>query len=223
MAVIIAGFLPIYALTGPSGKLFQPMADTTIYALLGSLVLTLTLIPVLCASVLRGGVKERANNVVRVDARPVRDAASTGVSTHRARDDRRVGRAVRRVARHRVHARRRVHAEARRGRALGARDDAVHDLVRGIVEDRAADPRDPASFPEVTVVASEHGRDDAGTDPTGFFNAEFYVGLKPYGEWNGAYPHEGRADRRDRQEARRRFPASRSTTRSRPKTRSTKR
>jgi cobalt-zinc-cadmium resistance protein CzcA len=43
------------------------------------------------------------------------------------------------------------------------------------------------SFPEVTVVASEHGRDDAGTDPTGFFNAEFYVGLKPYGDWNGAF------------------------------------
>ena len=42
------------------------------------------------------------------------------------------------------------------------------------------------SFPEVTVVASEHGRPDDGTDPTGFFNAEFYVGLKPYGEWNGS-------------------------------------
>src|SRR6185437_3292353 len=44
-----------------------------------------------------------------------------------------------------------------------------------------------SSFPEVTVVASEHGRDDAGTDPTGFFNAEFYVGLKPYSEWHGKY------------------------------------
>ena len=43
------------------------------------------------------------------------------------------------------------------------------------------------SFPEVTIVASEHGRPDDGTDPTGFFNAEFYVGLKPYGEWNGPY------------------------------------
>ena len=41
------------------------------------------------------------------------------------------------------------------------------------------------SFPEVTVVAAEHGRPDDGTDPTGFFNAEFYVGLKPYGEWKG--------------------------------------
>ncbi|MEO6778121.1 MAG: efflux RND transporter permease subunit, partial [Gemmatimonadaceae bacterium] len=34
---------------------------------------------------------------------------------------------------------------------------------------------------------SEHGRPDDGTDPTGFFNAEFYVGLKPYGDWNGKY------------------------------------
>ena len=38
IAVIVAGFLPIYVLTGPSGKLFRPMADTTIFALLGSLL-----------------------------------------------------------------------------------------------------------------------------------------------------------------------------------------
>ena len=43
------------------------------------------------------------------------------------------------------------------------------------------------SFPEVTDVASEHGRDDGGTDPTGFFNAEFYVGLKPYSQWSKAF------------------------------------
>src|SRR5262249_20095861 len=43
------------------------------------------------------------------------------------------------------------------------------------------------SFPEVTVVASEHGRPDDGTDPTGFFNSEFFVGLKPYDEWKGSY------------------------------------
>ena len=43
-----------------------------------------------------------------------------------------------------------------------------------------------ASFPEVTTVASEHGRPDDGTDATGFFNAEFYVGLKPYSQWRGS-------------------------------------
>ena len=42
------------------------------------------------------------------------------------------------------------------------------------------------SFPEVTTVASEHGRPDDGTDATGFFNAEFYVGLKPYSQWSGS-------------------------------------
>jgi cobalt-zinc-cadmium resistance protein CzcA len=43
------------------------------------------------------------------------------------------------------------------------------------------------SYPQVTVVGSEHGRPDDGTDPTGFFNAEFYVGLKPYSDrsWHG--------------------------------------
>jgi cobalt-zinc-cadmium resistance protein CzcA len=43
------------------------------------------------------------------------------------------------------------------------------------------------SFPEVTIVSSEHGRPDDGTDPIGFFNAEFYVGLKPYAAWKGPY------------------------------------
>jgi cobalt-zinc-cadmium resistance protein CzcA len=47
-----------------------------------------------------------------------------------------------------------------------------------------------ASFSPVTVVASEHGRPDDGTDPTGFFNAEFYVGLKPYRDWTGPYKNK---------------------------------
>ena len=61
IAVIVAGFLPIYALSGPSGRLFRPMADTMIYALIGALLLALTTLPVLCALVLRSGVKERRN------------------------------------------------------------------------------------------------------------------------------------------------------------------
>ena len=44
------------------------------------------------------------------------------------------------------------------------------------------------SYPQVTVVGSELGRPDDGTDPTGFFNVEFYVGLKPYKDkaWSGS-------------------------------------
>src|SRR5262249_20342155 len=61
VAVIVAGFLPIYVLSGPSGKLFKPTADTMIFALVGSLLVTLVLLPVLCGWLLRGGVLDRRN------------------------------------------------------------------------------------------------------------------------------------------------------------------
>src|SRR5579871_3280526 len=61
VAVILAGYLPIYALTGPSGKLFHPMAETMSFALVGALILTLTLIPVLASYWFKGGVKEVVN------------------------------------------------------------------------------------------------------------------------------------------------------------------
>src|ERR1019366_6541294 len=58
IAVIIAGYLPIYVLSGPSGRLFQPMADTMSFALLGALLCALTVLPVLCAYFLRGRIHE---------------------------------------------------------------------------------------------------------------------------------------------------------------------
>ncbi|MGA8579925.1 MAG: efflux RND transporter permease subunit, partial [Bryobacteraceae bacterium] len=58
IAVIIAAYLPIYALVGASGRLFQPMAATMSFALLGSLLCTLTLLPVLCVFFLRRHVHE---------------------------------------------------------------------------------------------------------------------------------------------------------------------
>src|ERR1700684_4050775 len=61
VAVIVASFLPIYVLSGPAGTLFKPMADTMVFALVGSLVVTLTLLPVLCAWFMRNGVRERRN------------------------------------------------------------------------------------------------------------------------------------------------------------------
>ena len=61
IAVILAGYIPIYALSGPSGKLFHPMAETMSWALLGSLIFTLTLVPVLASYWFTHGVKEKAN------------------------------------------------------------------------------------------------------------------------------------------------------------------
>ena len=136
IAVIIAGFLPIYVLSGPSGTLFRPMADTTIFALIGSLILTLTLLPVLCFWVLGARARERHNPGVRV----AQGALARGLDWSLRYPWRVIGGSVgaaRRLARADPGDRRRVHAEARRGRALGAVDDAVHDLLRGIVAHRA--------------------------------------------------------------------------------------
>src|SRR6202043_3463307 len=61
VAVILAGYLPIYALSGPSGKLFHPMAETMSFALVGALILTLTLVPVLASYWFKKGIREKPN------------------------------------------------------------------------------------------------------------------------------------------------------------------
>ena len=67
VAVIVVSFLPIYVLSGPSGLLFKPMADTMVFAIIGSLIITLTLLPVLCAWFMRKGVREKRNKAFRMD------------------------------------------------------------------------------------------------------------------------------------------------------------
>ncbi len=186
VAVIVTGFLPIYVLSGPSGRLFKPMADTTIYALIGGLVITLTLIPLLCAIVLRRGVRERRNPVFEWIRKYYERALLWCVE----RPWLTVAASVAILA-----------LTIPMWINLGA--EFMPKLDEGALWVRATMPYTISfdesarivpqirtilhSFPEVTIVADEHGRPDDGTDPTGFFNAEFYVGLKPYGEWRGAY------------------------------------
>jgi cobalt-zinc-cadmium resistance protein CzcA len=186
IAVIVAGFLPIYVLSGPSGRLFAPMADTTIFALIGALLVTLTVMPVLAAWVLRNGVTEKRNAAFQwILARYAR--ALDWALDHRKETV--LGSLAVFVLSLLV------------AFALGA--EFMPHLDEGALWVRATMPYTISfeesskivpqirailkSFPEVTDVASEHGRPDDATDPTGFFNAEFYVGLKPYKEWNGVY------------------------------------
>ena len=186
IAVIVAAFLPIYALSGASGKLFAPMADTTIYALLGSLLFTLTVVPVLCVFALRRGIKERRN----VAFEWIRDRYQRGLDWCLSRSRLTIVVSVALFALSLLI-------------ALSVGGEFMPKLDEGALWVRATMPytisfeessrivpqiRDVlASFPQVTVVTSEHGRPDDGTDPTGFFNAEFYVGLKPYRDWTGPY------------------------------------
>ena len=186
VAVIVAGFLPIYVLSGPSGQLFKPMADTMIYALIGSLILTLSVLPVLCSWALRKGVREKRNAVL--DA--VKAAYGKGLNICLGHpwlttvvSAAILGATLLLIPR--IGAEFMPHLDEG---ALWIR--ATMPYTISFEESKKITPQIRTiirSFPEVTVVASEHGRPDDGTDPTGFFNAEFYVGLKPYSEWKGPY------------------------------------
>lgn len=186
IAVIVAGFLPIYVLAGPSGRLFKPMADTTIFALIGSLIVTLTVLPVICAWALRAGVRERRNAafewVLAQYARGL-DWCMAHVATV-LWSALAVGVVSILIL---LHIGGEFMPKLDEG-ALWVR--ATMPYTISFEESSKIVPQIRAilkTFPEVTTVASEHGRPDDGTDATGFFNAEFYVGLKPYGDWHGKY------------------------------------
>ena len=185
VVVIVVSFLPIYVLSGPSGVLFKPMADTMIFALIGSLIVTLTLLPVLCSWLMRSGVRERRNAIFE----RIKTSYTRGLDRSLARP-----RATIAISALLLVASLLLSAD------VGA--EFMPHLDEGALWVRATMPYTIsfdesakivpqirsiiASFPEVTVVGSEHGRPDDGTDATGFFNAEFFVGLKPYSQWHGA-------------------------------------
>jgi cobalt-zinc-cadmium resistance protein CzcA len=186
VAVIVASFLPIYVLSGPSGTLFKPMADTMILALIGSLVVTLTLLPVLCSWFMRKGVRERRNRAFEA----IKSAYTRGLDFCLARPwGTTLASGVLLLASLLLvpHIGAEFMPQLDEG-ALWVR--ATMPYTISIDESAKIAPKIReilGSFPEVTVVASELGRPDDGTDSTGFFNAEFFVGLKPYSQWTGAY------------------------------------
>jgi len=186
VAVIVAGFLPIYVLSGPSGKLFKPMADTMVFALVGALIVTLSLLPVLCSWFLRPGVQERRNAAFEA----IKSVYIRGLDVCLARPWATTFASAALLALSLL-------LIPRVGAEFMPKLDEGALWVRATMPytisfDEAAKiaPRVRSllrSFPEVTTVASELGRPDDGTDPTGFFNVEFYVGLKPYSQWHGSY------------------------------------
>jgi heavy metal efflux system protein len=181
VAVILAGYLPIYALSGPSGKLFHPMAETMSYALLGALIFTLTLVPVLASYWFKNGVREVVNRPYEW-VKALYGGLLDWCLDHPKSTM--------------------VGASAIFGASLllvpliGG--EFMPHLDEGALWVRATLPytisfdeaskfapqirRILMSYQQVTVVGSELGRPDDGTDPTGFFNCEFYVGLKPYSD-----------------------------------------
>jgi cobalt-zinc-cadmium resistance protein CzcA len=186
VAVIISGFLPIYALGGPAGKLFHPMADTMSFGLVGALILTLTFVPALASLWFRRGLRERANKYYdRIKLTYSRQLdwcldhtwATVWICIF-------------------IFALVMLLVPFIGGEFMPHLDEGalwVRATMPYTISFEEASKIAPQvrqilmSYPQVTVVGSELGRPDDGTDPTGFYNCEFYVGLKPYNDkaWNG--------------------------------------
>src|ERR1700758_2761919 len=181
VAVIIAGYLPIYALTGPAGKLFHPMADTMAFALIGALILTLTLVPVLASYWFKNGVQEKPNRIFD------RVRSWYGVRLEWCLDHP----AITIIVVVLIFASTLLLLPFIGGEFLPHLDEGalwVRATMPYTISFEEAAKFAPqvrsllSQYPMVTVVGSELGRPDDGTDPTGFFNCEFYVGLKPYND-----------------------------------------
>ncbi|MES1261945.1 MAG: efflux RND transporter permease subunit, partial [Acidobacteriota bacterium] len=192
IGIIITAYLPIFTLQRVEGRLFQPMAWTVAFALLGALLFSMLIAPVLASILFRSGVKEWHNPVLILLTKGYRHA---------------VGAAIR-------------HRYVTVGCCLLCVIGAAFLATSGIIGSEFLPHLDEgaiwvrgtlapstgptegirltnqariilARFPEVTTVTSQIGRPDDGTDTTGFFNTEYFVDLKPREEWRPVF-HEGK-------------------------------
>jgi cobalt-zinc-cadmium resistance protein CzcA len=181
-AIIIAGFVPLFTLSGIEGHIFGPMAKTYAYAIAGGLIATFTVAPALSLILFPEKVEERETFIMRW-LRRVYEPTLEFVLANRIITFAGLSLIVL-LAFFAV-------------RSLGL--EFLPSLEEGNLWVRATFPQSVsledsdtyvnrmrmlmAKYPEVQSVVSQHGRPDDGTDATGFFNAEFFVPLKPFEAW----------------------------------------
>ena len=185
-AIIVAAFIPLFTMQGVEGQIFSPMARTYAYALIGALLATFTVTPCL-ASLL---ISERISEVETVLVRALRSVYTPVLRW--SLDNRKVTVAIGGVF---------LVISLLLGSRLGS--EFLPTLEEGNLWIRATMPptisleagmpivnriRDVLlRHPEVITVVSQHGRPDNGSDAAGFFNAEFFVPLKPFEQWPVGY------------------------------------
>jgi cobalt-zinc-cadmium resistance protein CzcA len=188
IGIIISAYLPIFTLQAVEGRLFKPMAWTVAFALLGALMYSLVLAPVLSSFLFIRDAKEWRNPFLVWLTNHYRSAADWAIRNRLI-----------------------IFAGAGGVLALSAfllfsgilGSEFLPHLDEGAIWVRGtlAPSEGPtngvdvmnrtrvilASFPEVTQVASQVGRPDDGTDTTGFFNTEYFVDLKPKNDWRPVF------------------------------------
>ena len=181
-AIIVAAFIPLFTMQGVEGQIFGPMARTYAYALVGALLATFTVTPCLASLLLPAEIREIETIVVR----GIRAAYTPVLRWSLA--NRKITIVVGLVF---------LLVSGFLGSRLGS--EFLPTLEEGNLWIRASMPPTISleagipivkkmremilSHPEVITVASQHGRPDDGSDAAGFYNAEFFVPLKPFDEW----------------------------------------
>jgi cobalt-zinc-cadmium resistance protein CzcA len=188
IAIIITAYLPIFTLQRVEGRLFHPMAWTVAFALLGALIFSILIAPVLASFAFAKGAKEWHNPVMHSLTEQYRGAVRWAIR-HRAIT---VGVAVLGVS---------IGSYLAFGGTIGSEFlphlDEGALWVRGTLApstgpDEGIRVANQArvvlcSFPEVPQCTSQVGRPDDGTDTTGFFNTEYFVELKPKEQWRPVF------------------------------------
>jgi cobalt-zinc-cadmium resistance protein CzcA len=191
--IIVAAFIPLFTMQGVEGQIFGPMARTYAYALLGALVATFTVTPCLASLLLSENLSEVETLIVRTVRR-----VYTPVLRWSLRN-RPVTIAVGLVF---------LAISGFMGSRLGS--EFLPTLEEGNLWIRASMPPTLSleagipfvarmreillRHPEVITVVSQHGRPDNGSDAAGFFNAEFFVPLKPFEDWPAGLTKEKLVD-----------------------------
>jgi heavy metal efflux system protein len=181
-AIIVAAFIPLFTMQGVEGQIFGPMARTYAYALVGALLATFTVTPCLASLLVGENVSEVETPIVRAVRRIYTPVLRWSLS------NRPVTIAIGLVF---------LGISGFVGSRLGS--EFLPTLEEGNLWIRATMPSTLSleagmpmvnrlrevllSHPEVITVVSQHGRPDNGSDAAGFFNAEFFVPLKPFEEW----------------------------------------
>jgi heavy metal efflux system protein len=188
IGIIITAYLPIFTLQRVEGRLFQPMAWTVAFALLGALVFSMLIAPVLASFAFAKGAKEWHNPVLNYLTDRYRNALRWAIRRRFIT----IGVCLVGVA---------LGVYLAFGGAIGSEFlphlDEGALWVRGTLApstgpDEGIRVSNQAravlcSFPEVPQCTSQVGRPDDGTDTTGFFNTEFFVDLKQKEEWRPVF------------------------------------
>jgi cobalt-zinc-cadmium resistance protein CzcA len=191
IAIIITAYLPIFTLQRVEGRLFKPMAWTVAFALLGALIFSMLIAPVLSSFLFGSGVREWHNPVMDYFKRSYRNSVKWAIE-HRLVT---VGGAALGLC---------LTAILLFSGVIGS--EFLPHLDEGAIWARGtlAPSTGPtegtrvmnqarlvfASFPEVTQVVSQVGRPDDGTDTTGFFNTEYFVDLKQKDQWRPVFDQD---------------------------------